>query len=429
MATQLAPHEQLTKFFGGWIREMNRADSSSNREFLMRAEEEFKRLGYRETASKCVEEILIVRLDVIGDMVLTSGFIREVRANFPTARITLVCSPLVYPIVELCPYVNEVLRFDIKNLDRRNFPTMLKPILTFCRENFWQKKISLTFSPQWGSDNLPGLLMCWLSGAWERVGFGTNPYASWLGKPSPSEEFIDNFLLTKNVVTPRSAVSEVEHHFYLLEGVGLTVNQNHMELFFGAADFFNARELLKRIPPTAKKVLLGLGAGGTNRKYPVEKYLVALKELANKKLVFVIVGGKAELKDANFLEKSLPAGKILNLAGKTTLRETEAVISQMDFYLGNVTGIMHMAAAAQVPVLTIYRGAEDKDNFLPGIFSEYQRFPPYQTKSVVLRPDHALDDCKDLKAFYGWCCHPEPHCITQVTPQEIVEGFEALEEL
>ena len=335
---------------------------------------EFGRLGYRDFAG--VKNILIVRLDVIGDMILTSGFIREVRANFPQAKITLVVSPLVYPIVELCPYVDEILIFYIKKFDR-NLIRMLEKIAAFCRENLWQKKFSLAFSPQWGSDNLPGLLMCWLSGAAERVGYGTNPYESWLGKPPKNVAELDNFLLTKNIVTPRSVISEVQHSFYLLEAVGLTVNQTHMELFFGAEDLQRADELLKKLPASCKKVLLGIGAGLPTRKYPVEKFLVALKKLVKKNLVFVIVGGKAELNDANFIEKNLPKKKVLNLVGKTTLRETEAVISQMDFYLGNATGIMHMAAASKIPVLSIYRGAKDKENYLPGIFSESQRFPPW----------------------------------------------------
>ncbi|MBQ6296370.1 MAG: glycosyltransferase family 9 protein [Selenomonadaceae bacterium] len=424
----MRPHEQLDKFFGEFFRLIKQAEPSMYEAFLTRAEAEFKRLGYREAIPPGVENILIVRLDVIGDMIVTSGFIREVRENFPQARITLVVSPLVYPIVELCPYVNEVLVFDIKILKSR-LSTMLEPLAVFCRNNFWRRKFSIAFSPQWGSDNLPGLLMCWLSGARERVGFGTNPYQSWLGKPTEKESRYDNFLLTKNIVTPKSAITEVEHHFYLLEAVGLKVNQTHMELWFGEADFLYICELLKDIPSTSKKVLLGLGAGGENRKYPITKYLIALKELAKKDLVFVIVGGKSEVDDAEFIEKNLPAGKVLNLADKTTLRETEAIISQMDYYLGNVTGIMHMAAAAQIPVLTIYRGALDKDDYIPGVFSEAQRFPPWQTKAVILRPEHAIDECKNLKAFYGWCCHNEPHCIAQITPQEIIDGFETLEKL
>jgi len=234
-------------------------------------------------------------------------------------------------------------------------------------------------------------------------------------------------LLTKNIIVPQNVISEIEKFLYILTASGFEVNSNHVELFYGAEDFYRARELLQGV--RCKKVILGIGAGGASRKYPVEKYLIALKALAKKNLVFVIVGGQAELDDAEFLEKNLPNGKILNLVGKTTLRETEAVISQSDYYIGNDSGVMHMAAAAKIPCLVLYREAVDKENYLPGAFSEFGRFPPHQTNSVILRPDHQLEECAKRGRIYGWCHSEEPHCITQIAPQEIIDGFEVLQTL
>ena len=332
-------------------------------------------------------------------------------------------------MVELCPYVNEVLSLEKKSLFG-NLPEVMEKIAVFCRENLWQKNFSIAFSPQWGSDNLPALLTCWLSGARERIGYCVNPFRSWLPNPPPNFAPQFGFLLTKDVVTPQSVIGEIEKHFYLLEAVGLKVNQTHMELWFGEADFLKARELLKDIPSSCKKVLLGLGASDSRRRYPVEKYLVALKEISKKNLVFVIVGGKSELEDANFIEQNLPRGKVLNLVGKTTVRQTEAVISQTDFYLGNDTGTLHMAAASKIPVLGLYRAAKDVENILPAILNEYRRLPPYGTKVIALRPAHPLDDCATSPPVYGLCRHLNiPHCITQITPQEIIAGFEALEKL
>ena len=417
----------MENVFNDLIRQMKtEPEQVSNLMFM--AEAAFERAGYREVAPAGVENILVVRLDAIGDMILTSGFLRELRANFPQARITLVCSPLVYPIVELCPYVNEILTFDKDSLDR-TFPAMFERITDFCRENLWQRKFSFAFSPQWGSDNLPSLLMAWLSGARERIGYGVNPYASWGAEVSVEVAVRDNFLLTNNIVAPREAVAEIAKHFYVLSATGLEINKDNTELFFGAADFLKARELLQYIEPNCKKVLLGIGAGFGSRQYPVEKLVTALKVLAAKDLVFVIVGGQAEIADANFIEQNLPQGKVLNLAGKTTLRETEAVIVQTDYYIGNDSGVMHMAASAQLPCVVLYREAQDKEDYLPGAFSEYRRFPPWQTKSIILRPDHQLPDCAELGETYGWCHSDEPHCITQITPQDIVAGFEALETL
>ena len=76
-------HERLNIFFGELFREMRKASPQTHGQFLLRAEQEFQRLGYREKISAGVENILIVRFDSIGDMVLMSGFLRELRRNFP----------------------------------------------------------------------------------------------------------------------------------------------------------------------------------------------------------------------------------------------------------------------------------------------------------------------------------------------------------
>ncbi|MBE8953127.1 MAG: glycosyltransferase family 9 protein [Quinella sp. 1Q7] len=421
-------HERLNIFFGELFREMRKAPPQTHGQFLLRAEQEFQRLGYREKISAGVENILIVRIDAIGDMILMSGFLRELRRNFPQARITLVVSPLVYPIVEFCPYVNEVLAFN-KNASRRNFVELMESIAIFCREHLWQKKFSAAFSPQCGGDNFPGILMAWLSGARERIGYDTEPYKNFFDTTPKKNNTLNALLLNRMLEPSKTLTFQTEKHFYVLTANGYKVAQNHMELFYGAADIQRADELLENLPADCKKIVLGLGAGDANRKYPVEKLVVALRELVKKNLVFVIVGGKSELDAANYIEKNLPPEKILNLVDKTTLRETEAVISRMDYYIGNDSGVMHIAAAAKIPVLAIYREAVDRQNVFPQYLSEFLNFPPWQTKSVVLRPAHQLDECATLPHCYGGCHHVEPHCIAQITPQEIVAGFERLQTL
>ena len=418
----------LEKFFDEFLKKLPTTSPEKIFELMTQAEMTFKQAGYREEIPAGVKNILVVRLDEFGDVILTSGFLRELRKNFPRARITLVVKPSARQLVEFCPYVNEILTFDQNSLDR-NFSAMLKTITEFCREKFWRKRFSLAFLPKWDGDQIAGLLMAWLSGARERIGYGTNFAKDWVGTLNENSEALDNFLLTKNIIAPRSVTAMAEKTFYLLETAGLRVTETHMELFFGAEDFFRARELLQNLPPNCQKILLGIGSNKASSKYPVEKYLVATKELAKKNFAFVIVGGQTELDDAEFLEKNLPHEKVLNLVGKTTLRETEAVIRQSDFYIGNETGVMHMAAAAQLPVLALYREAKDRENILPGIFSNFRKFPPWQTKAVVLRPEHPLGDCATLPPTHCHCHHNEPHCITQITPQEIIDGFEALEKL
>lgn len=424
------PHERLNVFFGELFARLRKEKPKDYGPTLIEIEQKFHETGYRDKDSSSVENILIVRIDAIGDQILTSGFIREVRKNFPHARITLLVNPTVYPIVELCPYVNEVLSLD-KNELRVDLPIMLERIAVFCRDNLWRKNFSIAFSPRWSSDTMPEVFTVYLSGALERIGYGTNPFKSWMNEIPAETVELDNFLLTKNIVTPRNVISDVKKNFYLLTAAGFQVTKTHMELWYSMEDFQRAKLLLEDLPPSAKKIILGIGASAPTKKYPVDKLLVALKNLLSRKdLVFIIVGAKSEANEAEFLEKNLPRGKVLNLAGKTTLRETAAVISQTDFYIGNDTGVLHMAATAHIPLIGIYRGAVDRDNISPAILNEYKRFPPYNTKAIALRPEHPLDDCATSPPVFGFCRHSNiPHCITQIPPRAIVEAFEKLEEL
>lgn len=434
MVTNFTPpaHEQLSAFFDEFFREMRKLPPEKHVSFLSRAEEGFKRFGYREQSDVGggVDNILIVRLDAIGDMILTSGFIREVRANFPKAHITLVVRPLIFSLVEYCPYVNEVLTFERNTRGNEigdNLPKTLEEIVAFCREHLWQKKFSVAFTPKAVAAKISGLWMTWLSGAHERIGFGLKVYKERSDNLPVKFRALDKFFLTKNVILPESLKKVIEWHFYVLTFSGLNVNQTHMELFYGAADIERTKKMLAVLPSDCKKVVLGIGASERSKKYPVEQLVVALRELLKKNLLFVIVGGKSELDAATYIEKNLPPEKILNLVDKTTLRETEALIAQMDYYLGNDTGVMHMAAAAKIPVLVIFRVAKELDDLLEE--NQLTRYPPWQTKSVILRPEHRLGDCATLPPNYIGCLHKEPHCITQITPQEIVAGFEVLQSL
>ena len=67
----------------------------------------FERMIARESKiGQPIKQILVVRLDEIGDMVLTTPFFRELRRNYPEAEITLVVKPAIYNLMELCPYID-----------------------------------------------------------------------------------------------------------------------------------------------------------------------------------------------------------------------------------------------------------------------------------------------------------------------------------
>ncbi|MCL6621940.1 MAG: hypothetical protein K6T55_07525 [Syntrophobacterales bacterium] len=82
-----------------------------------------------------LEKIIIIRLDEIGDLILTSPFIRELRRNLPNSYITLVVKPETYNLLEKCPYIDELLLMDVGG------SRYIRPFLRHARAFFWPRRI------------------------------------------------------------------------------------------------------------------------------------------------------------------------------------------------------------------------------------------------------------------------------------------------
>ena len=379
----------------------------------------FRAEGYREKPPGGQEKIMILNLNAIGDNILYSAFYRELRRAYPRAFITLLATPLVYPLMELCPYVNRVLSIDIavSRPPEKNLPALLQ----LCEELLWDEHITMTFCSQWSEEKRSVNLLAYLSGARERIAVSDDSLLIWLPDWAELPEQWE-CLLTRPIVTPKPLLHEVGRALYPLVELGFEVQDDRTEIWFDGRDVFLARQVLREVPTDGIGVAVGIGAGGASRKYPVEKYVQAMKQLLSKgPFFFVVIGGPSERADGQWIAQQMPEGTVWNLAGAVELRTTLAVMSQMQLYLGNDTGIMHAACALGLPVAAVFREAVDKASTFQGVCSELSRFAPWRTKAIILQPEHALGACRDVPA-YGGCQEREAHCICQVRPEELVEA-------
>lgn len=384
----------------------------------------FQSKGFRETDTEGQLHILLIHINAMGDMVLATGFVREVRRNNPTAYITMLVSPAIYPLVCKCPYVNRILVIDAKMfyVDKQKF---FSKLLQLCAENFWTERYALSICPQWGDDKTASHLVAYLSGAVRRVGYSCN-VACVYGSVVKSDT-MEKALMTEAYIIPADVIHEADRMLYILELLGMEVKDRHMEIWYGKRDKLAAGLFLSEaLTSECTLIAVGLGAGGDSRKYPVNKYAEVLKVLSQKqKVCFVILGGKSEQQDADWLHSQLSECMICNLAGKTSVLETAAVLSMVNLYVGNDTGVMHMAAAVGVPVVMVSREIADYGGSVAGVLSENQRFAPWQTNYVICCPDKRVGECADWFG-YGGCKEAYSHCICQVKTEEIVKAVELL---
>jgi heptosyltransferase II len=102
----------------------------------------------------------------------------------------------------------------------------------------------------------------------------------------------------------------------------------------------------------------GLSAGaeyGPAKRWPVERFIAAAKEIQKRtNCPWILFGGKNDAEFANQIESAIGGQGVLNLAGKTSLRELMALLKRCRVFLTNDTGPMHVAVALGVPVVAIF---------------------------------------------------------------------------
>lgn len=392
--------------------------------FFTDTEKKFAELGYRENRTTEVENILVPILDDAGDFIVTSPVLREIRKNFPTAHITLIVNKSVYPLAEFCPYVNGILKFDVENgipLEEETFEC-----IDFAGKYLLNRHFTLSFCFQYLTHRQ--IYLSYFGGAKIRVGHLVDrEYNLYSDGKIPAPIHISNFLLTHPVLHPKEIFQETDRAFHVLKSVGLKVDDTRSELWYTGEDLFQAKKILEGFAPGRIKIALGIGGKSHPGKiYPVAQYLSALQKIIAKGAAVLIFGGSTETDDAKFLQENLPAEFAKNIVAlKSGWRLTSALISLSDLYIGNDTGTAHIAAAAKLPVITVICEAKSQEGEYGGGIRNFRRFFPRQTPAIVLRPEKYLGDCAK-KFFIGGCSAPEPHCIKQIQPDEIISAYDKI---
>jgi ADP-heptose:LPS heptosyltransferase len=281
-----------------------------------------------------VRSVLVTRLDSIGDVVLTTPLLRELRRHYPSAWITLVVKPLTFNLVERCPYVNEVVNFD---RDVRQQPVALRRLgraLRMASSHLWHRHFDLAIVPRWDQDLYDASVISFLSGARRRLGYS---------------ESVTNLKRLNNIGFDRlftdlldddSAKHEVEHNLDLVRFLGRAVDNKRLELWVDDDDEAFALQLLNEAPASEEDMLLvfGVGADSPKRMWPLSRYEeLGERLLRETRARIVITGGSRERDLGEQLQQRL-GDRVLNAAGRTTLRQTAALFRRCDLFVGSDSG-------------------------------------------------------------------------------------------
>lgn len=420
--------------FREYSAELKKTNIFSISGFIKMLEPIFAAEGYRQVekitayTARNQTKILILHDAAVGDFVIHTGLIREIRRIYPAAYITLLVKEKVIQLAELCPYVDEII-VNRGHFSYLNFGVMLEEYIKLA-EKFLPRRFDICYSLAYIAETQ---LLMYMSGA--RVRIASNVYKDNNDEKTLSNTKFFNFKNSSKFATHMVPRNEYRCHrvdmaFSFLEHfLHAPIENRSLEIWYSAMEISNAKSYVE----SASRPIYALYMGGSHprKHYPPELYAKSLKLISENEpsATFIILGaGKNDLKSAERLKNVAPdiyEKNIIDLTNKLTYRESAAVLSFCDAYIGNDTGTMHIAAAVNCPVLEINSFPADI-NIMEG--DNLAVYYPYNVPNVILRPQKVLPECSADKPHSAYGCRilNKPHCITQINPQLILKSLNFL---
>lgn len=365
-----------------------------------------------ESSRGTPQKILVLRTDAIGDMVCTTPFLRELRRNLPGAFITLLCDPGVYNLVELCPYVDEILTFK----PPAGFRAALKACRAFAKRQLSSKNYDLALYLPYAAPEYFAAWLSFFSGAKRRLAYAEGVCIHKQRAYVGAKDIYYTELLHNDDLAIRH---EAESALQFLSCLQLPVQDDSYEIWTDEADERRVNELFdqEKIDPKAVNIVVNLSTSESNRDWPVENYASVCRELARKYEASFILIGAGEAARQYSSEFCLELPETHDLTGKTTVRQTYLVLKRSGLYLGGDTGPLHLAVAAGCQGVGIYASPQDNTDppSNPSIW-----FAPRGCGIRIVQPGHLLPGCR-IK-----CTRPYAHCIKQVPAGEVLKVMEGI---
>ncbi len=312
---------------------------------------------------KAPENLLIVRTDRIGDVVLSLPLAGLVKKHYPACKVSFLVKDYTKDLVENHPFIDEILI-----LKEENEKVSIKKNIDKLKQKKFDACIVVypTFTVS---------LILFLSNIKERIGTGYRWYS---------------FLFNRKVYEHRKFAKkhELEYNVNLLKEIGIddkilpgNVNFDiHIkESSYSLIDTLLAENNVKQ---GTKIVVVHPGSGGSSVDLPLEKFVYLTKHLSKINDVQVVLTGTENEK--NLCEKLVAGNSAINLAGKLNLSELKALLNRIEIFVSNSTGPLHIAAA--LGKFTV--------GFFPKILAcSAQRWGPYTEKKALFLPEINCKNC------------------------------------
>jgi len=340
--------------------------------------------------------ILAVRLDNIGDVVMLGPALRAIKETSPAARLTLLATPGGATAAPLLPWVDEVITWRPvwQDLGQLPFdPAREWELIGMLRERHFDAALIFTSFSQ--APHAPGYV-CYLAGIPLRAG--------------ESKEF-GGAVLSSELKGAPDELHQVERNLRLVERLGFVARDRRLIVFPSAADRHAVPRLLAGagLDPSMPFILLHAGASAAARRYPPERYGEVARLLTERGHQILVTGVERESALVDTVTAGAPAARAL--VGGTTLGQYVALIANAAAVVCNNTLPMHLADAVGAPVVVAYAGTDLEE-----------QWRPRTTYATLLRRPTPCHPCHLFACPIGQPC-------LNIPPTDVVAAVERLLEI
>lgn len=346
------------------------------------------------------KNLLCVRLDALGDVLLTSPALRALKESTPGRRITLLTSRAGAAAAELIPDVDRVLQYDapwMKATAPGADASREFELIEQLRNGRFEGAAIFTVYSQ---NPLPAALVCYLAGIPRRLAHcRENPYqllTDWVAETEPHDVIRH----------------EVRRQLDLAGAIGCYASDERLALSLPAEAHAKAVAALRHCGAdlSAPWLLMHPGATASSRRYPPEQYARAAELLFERhgfQTIFTGVAAERELIETIRRSMGVPS---YSVAGRLSLAELAAIVQRAPLLIANNTGPVHVAAAVGTPVVVLYALTNPQH-------------APWGVPQRVLSFDVPCKYC------YKSIC-PEGHhaCLRSISPESVVQAAVELHE-
>jgi heptosyltransferase-2 len=336
------------------------------------------------------QRLLVRAVNWLGDAVMTTPALAAIRSAFPETRIVVVARPLVAELLRFHPAIDELVVYDSKGehsggLGRLRMAKELR-----------RHRLDAAILLQNAFD---AALLAFLAGIPERAGYATYGRRILLSRPvSVTEEVL--------------SLHHVEYYLRLLAELGISRTET-ISLTLGVSGEERAamRYRLASLGIPVGKRIVGINPGatyGSSKRWYPDRFADVADALSEEwDASVVLMGSVPEMPLSNEIEVAMRHAPV-NLAGRTTVRELMALLSECFFLVTNDSGPMHIAAAFDIPIAAIF-GPTD-----------WNKTSPWTDRARVVRVDVDCSPCRLRE------CDRGHECMLGITPVMVVDAARGL---